>query len=49
MYTAAVQALGVQDKIEVLDLAELVKRSMAPDGMDPDGRRGLSAAISAQA
>jgi Fe-S oxidoreductase len=30
MYSAAVQALGVEDRIEVLDLAELVKRSQAP-------------------
>ena len=30
MYTAAVQSLGVEDKIEVLDLVDLVQRAQAP-------------------
>ena len=30
MYTAAVQALGVGDRIEVLDLVDLVQRALAP-------------------
>ena len=30
MYGAAVQALGVQDQLEVLDLADLVRRSTSP-------------------
>lgn len=34
MYSAAVQALGVEDRLEVLDLAELVQRSRSTVASD---------------